>query len=67
MVLVKAMLPKGLPATDFSPPIRENAGMASGSRTAPTLWRRPLGAKVFKKEFQSKVTLVVFNIKFKRP
>ncbi len=32
-----AGLPNGLPATDFSPMINENAGMAIGSKTAPTV------------------------------
>ena len=61
------MLPNGLPPTDFSPIIRLNAGISIGSKTAPTVCNLPCGANVVKKEFQSKLTLVVFKIKFKEP
>ena len=39
-------LPVGEPETDFWPAIKLKAGICSGSRTAPTLWRRPFGARV---------------------
>ncbi len=65
--MVKAILPMGLPPTDFSPIIKLNAGIAIGSKTAPTVCNLPWGAKVVKKEFQSSDTLVVFKIKFNVP
>ena len=38
-------LPSGDPETDFCPMINENAATDIGSAIAPTVWKRPFGAK----------------------
>ena len=50
-----------------TPIIKLKAGISIGSNTAPTVCNLPLGDNADKYEFQSRLTLVVFNMNFNFP
>ena len=60
-------LPSGDPETDFCPMINGNAVTEIGSAIAPTVWKRPFGARQVIYACQSSVTFTVEIIRFKAP
>ena len=63
----KKLEPVGEPETLRWPRTSAKAGTGIGSRTAPTLWSRPLGASVLIRASQSSDTLTVLISRSKRP